>query len=380
MTRRPPSASGRALALALALVGATACAPVIGEAYLNAVSAGERAYGAGRFEEAARAFDDAAGKATRVKDRDEARLLHARALQRAERWPEARASYERLVRESPEGPRTARARFEIADLALAHGDPQQGFALLADAVRRHPDHGLAASSLFRLADHEAESGGPEGALRWLASVAPAMRSTELDQTVTFATARWLERAGRPAEAVAAYLRAAREHPYPHGALTDDAYWYAAELELSAERPAVAIAILRELLSARESPSQTLGSYERPRFSQAQMRIAEITRDKLHDRAAARREFHRLFTVHTTSILRDDALWAEALLARDDGDAAETCRLVRTLVSDLPDSRFARCARVLCPDAPAPKGARECPDYVVRELHPGAPTPGDTPEP
>ena len=55
-------------------------------------------------------------------------------------------------------------------------------------------------------------------------------------------------------------------------------------------------------------------------------MGEIYRDGLRDHASARREFRRLYTDFTTSILRDDALWAEARLAKLDALAGRARRV------------------------------------------------------
>ena len=342
------------------------CAPVYGDAYLGSLAAGHRAYHAGRYEEAARAYDRAAGEALRVKDRDEARFLQARTLERAQRWHEADGAYKRLIADSPTGPRTGRAEFEIADVAIAHGDAELGWRLLFEAARRRPTHGLARPAIARLAAHAAERGGKAAAVTFLRDAAPAFAGTELEQVVAYETARALENAGREAEARDAYLATAAAHPYPFGGLTDDAYWRAALVEEKLGRFTQAITILKKMLTPREV-STLNGSYERPRYPEAQHRIALIYRDNLKDPVAARREFHKLYTDHPTSILRDDALWSEARLAREAGDAAQACSLVALLVRELPESRYAACAQAMCPGAEAPRGSRECGEYIRREL-------------
>ena len=77
-------------------------------------------------------------------------------------------------------------------------------------------------------------------------------------------------------------RSRSAHPYPFGSLFDDALWHASLIEEKLGRSEAAIEQLRELLATRESSHMT-GSYERPRYSPAQMRIAELYRDALHDR-------------------------------------------------------------------------------------------------
>ena len=59
-------------ALLVLLLGLSACGSSYGDAYELAFAKGQRAYHAGRYEEAAGAYEDAAKAAERVKDRDEA--------------------------------------------------------------------------------------------------------------------------------------------------------------------------------------------------------------------------------------------------------------------------------------------------------------------
>jgi hypothetical protein len=114
-----------------------------------------------------------------------------------------------------------------------------------------------------------------------------------------------------------------------------------------------------------------GSYERPRYSAAQYRLGELFRDKLNDPAQARKEFHRLYSDHKTSILRDDALWHEALLARKASDQEAVCGVMSALSKDFPESRYAGCAGLMCGSlSPSPK-APECRGYLKEALGMGA---------
>jgi tetratricopeptide (TPR) repeat protein len=362
----------------VALGLAAACAPTYTEGYLNAMAQGQRAFQAGRYEEAAQAFGQAAADARRVKDRDEARFLQARTYQRAERWPEAEKSYKRLMADSPTGPRTERAEFELAQGEIEHGDRERGFRMLHEATRRHPKHGLARHAVTQLRRLAAEKGGGEAAgLAWLDAAAPAFKGTELEQVFAYERARSLDEQDRHAEARDAFVATAKAHPYPFGGLTDDALWRAAEIDEALGRFQEAIDDLRVLLSPREVSTMT-GSYERPRFSEAQLRIGRIYRDGLKDRAAARRELHKVYTDHPTSILRDDALWDEARIAHEDSDANGACAAVILLVLNLPTSRYAPCAKTLCPSAPVPESKdkpRECAGYILRQLEERKPSEG-----
>jgi TolA-binding protein len=358
---RPRIGLAFACAFALALA---ACAPAYGDAYLVALAAGRRADHAGRYIEAARAYDDAAAKALRVKDRDEARFMQARSFERAERWSEAESAYRRLIDDSPRGPRSPRAAFDIAEIEIHHGDAARGFALLEEAADRYPNHGLCRPSIRRLVEHIAEQDGEPKVRDFLARKTRVFRGTDQEQTIAYEIALSLDRAGQKAEAHDAFVATARAHPYPFGGLTDDALVRAARIDEARGRDEEAVRHLRDLLSSREV-SSGMGSYERPRYAEAQLLIGEIYRDKIKDHAAARREFEQVCRDHPASVKCDDAVWAAGKLARADGEQGEACRLMTKLVKELPESRYAACARLLCSSAPA--GKRACPEYIEREL-------------
>ena len=344
----------------------SACAPSVGIKYEHSFAAGQRAFHAGRYEEAARAFEQAAENATRVKDRDEALFEVARMHEKRGAYAQAHAAYERITKTSPDGPRTARATYDMALVEVDHGDAERGYALLLDATFKYPAHASARRSLHRLIEHQRELGGDDGVLKWLDGPGRTLRGSELDQQLDYERAMTLENMGRLAEARDLFVKAAKDHPYPFGGLTDDALWHASLVEEQLGRYEAAIAQLRTLLADREASRMT-GSYERARYSPAQLRIAELYRDKLHDHRTARKEFHALYASHPTSVLRDDALWAEAVLARADGDEREACALVNTLRKEFADSRFARCGQLVC--AAVKPGAKErpCANYIERQV-------------
>ncbi len=352
----------------LALLGGLlGCAPEMPEAYHKALAEGQRARTAGRYAEAAAAYERAADAAERLKDRDDAWFSVARAKEDAGDLAGAKAAYERIVAQSPDGPRTGRALFALAYFEIAHGDAEKGYKALWEALQKFPNHGNADRALKELADREEERGGLGARITWLASVQARFAATELDEVVVYELGLALRAAGRNEEARAQFVAAAEAHPHPFGGLTDDAWWHAAEIDRELGRPAQAIDDLRRMLAPRERSSMN-GSYTRQRFPPGQMLIAEIYRDDLHDHAAARREFQRLFDDFPDSVLRDDALYQQALLARADGDLKGACGAAERLVDKLPDSRYAPCAHLLCKDL-SPLPNRSCADYIVRELQP-----------
>ncbi len=112
----------------------------------------------------------------------------------------------------------------------------------------------------------------------------------------------------------------------------------------------------------------VGTYERPKYVPAMLRIGELWRDRLHDHAKARAAYHRLYADFKNSSSRDDALWLEASLWRDDGDRAEACGRLDTLLHDFPDSRYVPCAIKECPSLQRPAKSRApdvCHPYIER---------------
>ncbi len=357
----------------LALLWLAGCGIDRGEAYMRAFTAAQRAHNAGRYEEAARHYAQAARDAIRLKDRDEAYYLEARMYQRLERWEDARASYENLARVSPQGPRTGRAAFDRAMLAIAHGREAEGHQELEQALLKHPNHGAARRGLRVWVAHQRELGGEARLQRELGRLTLLLGRTSLGQQLAYELGLSYQRAGELERAHAQLLKAARDHPIPKGTLTDDAYWHAAEVAAALGNTELALADLRELLSTREVA--TGGSYERPRYPAAQMRIAELYQSR-GDHQSARRAYRQVYQNHTTSILADDAMWREALLAKRHGDDDDACDIAEDLPDRFADSRYVRCVRSLCPrlgpDEVPPSG-RPCPPYILREIN-GAPDP------
>lgn len=351
-----------------------ACAPTLPAGYVRARDEAESSYGSGQFEAAALHWLAAADAARTPRDRSDARYRAATSYERAGNSEKARQLYELLA--GGKSDRAPRAAFALADLRIRAGDDAAGFAELEAAIRKYPSSGVAGVSLKRYFTRLAERGGDQAVLDYIAQTEPALDHTELSEQLLYERARRLDAIGKLSEARDAYLVVADRFPYPHGAYWDDALFRGAECEQHLGAPKRALELLTRMLAAREE-SHLSGSYERPRFADAAFKIAEIDRDELHDPGAARRAFHAVFVDYPTSTLRDDALWQEALLARS-ASITEACAPLSLLVRDLPDSRYAPCAQEICPKLRL-AAARECRDYIRRELTPAAAQPLESTE-
>lgn len=361
--------AGARAAFGFVLAALAGCSSAPTAQYRTSKGAGDRAYSSGRYEEAAAAYASAKAAADRPRDVAEALYLEAASFQRMRAFDRARPVYQRLIAEQPQSNFARRAAFDLADLEIDAGNVDQGYERYRQLVTSQPNDGLARRALDRYAGHLAATGGDP--IAWLRSILPAIEKTELDETARYSLAGYLEKASDDQGARDAYLDCATRHPYPKGALFDDSLWHAARLDEKLARPELAIEHLKRMLAVREVSTMT-GSYERPRFSPAQFRIAVLYRDALRDRAAARREFHRLYAEHATSILRDDALWEEAKIAKDEGSTADACALTASLTKDFPTSRYAPCAPALCPSAAA--SDKRCHAYLVRSANDETATP------
>lgn len=352
---------------ALVLLLAVACAPSLPRAFAEERAAAERAYAAGRYDEAAVHWEKAEAAAERRRDQTEARYRRAASLIRAGRHTEAQTLLTALRTDRPKSSRAARAAFDAASIEIEHGDPARGWASLEAAIFAYPESGVALAALRRVADERGRRQGTGAALSFLRQVEKRTGSAGLREQAGYDSAKLLESLGRDEAALAEYLRVAASFPYPEGALWDDALFAASLLEEKLGRPKLAIERLERMLAERE-PSSLQGSYERPRYAAARLRIAELYRDRIGDKQRAAAEFHRVWDEHPTSLLKDDALWQAARIERELGREDLACKTLRRLTEDAPDSRFARCARALCPSVPPVKG--ECHAYVLRQLTSG----------
>ena len=352
--------------VALVASSGLGCAPNRGAAFDKALAEGRRAHHAGRFDVAAERFDEAARTAKLPRDAVYAR--YEAALARARAGDVARAAKElrEIASAKPPNAYSAQAAFKAADLAYER-DPASGYAELEAVALRFPETGVARAALKRLLRADDES-GPDKTLAHLDALAPKVAGSALEEDVVYERAKRIAELGRLEAAREAFLAVADRWPYPGGAYFDDALYRASEIEEKLGRPREAIAHLERLLSFRET-SVTIGSYERPRYVPAILRIAKLYEERLNDRGRARETLHRLYADFKTSTLRDDALWREAELWQKDGDKDTACDRLATLVSDFPDSRYVPCATERCSAIKRPsksKAPKTCRAYLTRD--------------
>jgi tetratricopeptide (TPR) repeat protein len=352
---------------ALLLLVLAACTPDRGSVYTRSFALAEQAETRGRYADAATRYDEAAHAAKIPRDADHARYLQALMLEHAGDRSAANAAYEAIANASPPKEDSAAAAYRAADMRIVHGDAAEGWRDLEAMLRRFPGAGVARPALHRLVRHADDERGDAGSLEYLRGLETTLGTSDRAEEISYEIAVRLGRVGQAQAARDAFLRVAARWPYPKGLLFDDALYRASELDEELGRYDDAIADLRKMLAARES-SVLIGSYERPRYDAAQLRIAELYEGRLHDDARARAALHELYTKFKTSLLREKALWEEAELWGKDGDAEHRCALLAKLVDDFPDSRYVACAKERCPKITVPRSSRapnECRAYIER---------------
>ncbi len=203
--------------------------------------------------------------------------------------------------------------------------------------------------------------GTKAGLDELAALEHDLAKTDLAELVAYLSAEHLEALGDTRAARDAYVRIADRWPYPYGAFFDGALWKASLLDEKLGQPA---------FGGRRPRAHGRGARDDDPDGQLRAQAttcppccasASLYRDELGDHAKAREAFHRLYTDFAHSTMRDDALWLEAALWKQDGDARTACERLGTLVHEFPDSRYVPCATAQCPGLGAAEGQRRAED-------------------
>lgn len=352
------------IAALAALAFVAACGPSADPVFRRAIADGDRAQTAGRHLEAAQRFEEAAKSAREPSDREYALSLAASSYARANDKADAARILDVLAQTPPAGGSVAlRARFDRALLTL-DTDEDASLDALERFVVEHPESALSRRALAIVLERRAK-GDPKARLVILERVLPRTRQSELEQRVRYDIAIAHEDLGDGARARSELLALAHDFPYPKGTLFDDSLFRASQIDERLGHYDDAIADLRTMLAQRETTS-LIGSYERPKYLPAAMRIAEIYRDRLHALDKARDAYLAVYDDFANSTARDDALFEAALVSRRMGDQDGVCSAMHKLVHNLPESRYASCADRLCP-AVGQGATKKCPDYIVRKI-------------
>ncbi len=363
---RPAASLARGCARSIAAFALVAgCGPSLGTPFDVTYAAAARAESAGRLQEALDAYDKAAAIGKRKGDADQARWAATDVLEREGRVADAVARLDAMAQDTT-SVRQGEAAYRAASLRIDHGDEERGWRDMEQVPRRFPTGGVGHVAVRRLVDH-ADVRGSKAGLDELAALEHDLAKTDLAELVAYLSAEHLETLGDTQAARDAYVHMADKWPYPYGAFFDGALWKASLLDEQLGQPRAAVDDLERMVAVRETTT-LMGSYERKHYVPAMLRIGALYRDELGDHAKARETFHRLYTDFAHSTMRDDALWLEASLWKQDGDPRTACDRLGTLVHEFPDSRYVPCATEQCEGLSRPKDSgapKTCRAYVER---------------
>jgi tetratricopeptide (TPR) repeat protein len=318
------------------LVILTGCPPTLSEAndtFLDAMAIAERHAHHGRLAEAEQAYARAAEEALRRVDLDEALYRRSRVLREMHRFDEAVGVLDVISARRPPSRRTARATFDAAYLRHLQLDQiDRAAEQYEEVLREYSDAGFGTRAVFFRLEIEAARGGDDAVLAFIDRLYPDVGTTSVGDDLLMARYRvLLERGDRPG-ARAALEKLVHEHPYPQGHRWDDAILRLADMEEEDGNFERAIERLEYLVRRTESTS-LVGSYTLSSFPVAQLRIARIYRDKLHDTDAAIRAYRRFARLFRRSRYRDDALFELAILYLEGGQRSRGCSLLHDIVED-----------------------------------------------
>lgn len=322
---------------------------------------------AGRNDAALGAYTRAQGTCTRTENLRlryqrcrEAYLGRAELLDRMGKRRQAAEEYKRVpALLSDHDAASAEAIYRAGRIYLELGDDKQAYTLLWRVVTDYPDEEFAADSL-KLVVRDGRKRNPKQLQAELVKLSRGLPDKAIADNLLYQLANLAENEMNDPTLAVSYLDLLAER-YPKGGLVDDALWHAARLSRKLGDGQGAATRLRKLQSTREVAFGT-GSYLSVWHDNGQLELGLVLRDDIGDHAGAARELRKLHTLYPDSILRDDALFEEAVSWAGHSARDKACAALGTLLKKHPESKYelekapALRAKLSCP-APSTAKAR-----------------------
>ncbi len=283
---------------------------------------------------------------------------YAELLEDQNRRAEAADAYEAMPAVLNHDPvPSAKALYRAGRLRLALGQDKRAYTLLWKAVTEYPDVAYAVNALRELFN-DGRRRNPGELYQVLSGLVDPLAGNDVSDNILFDMAVIAEKDFGD-------LPRAREHldtiiaDYRDGGMFDNACWQAARISRALGDGKGAVARLRTLLATREV-AVGAGSYFSVLLDDSQLELGRVLRDDLHEYKKAAAAFRRLPKDYPASLLRDDALFEEAVTWGQAGDGERACRVLAALHGDWPDSKYE------LEKAPALRSKLSCPAVAKAE--------------
>lgn len=293
-------------------------------------------------EEAARIYGKAAEAAIRPRTRWQAAYRQARQLEISGHRQDALRRYLYIAETDPEGEMASRCIYYAGRIAWEDGDLETALTRLRRVMEEYPHKGLALQAIRRSVQWITERHGVEEAISFLREEEPRIEGTDVHDTLLYQWAQLEEEQGRWERALELIDRLAELYPSPVSTIYDDAMWRAGNIAHENGAHERAIGYFRDLVSWRED-SMATGSYYSVWTDDSQLMIGQIYFEDLNDADEAIAAFEELADF-PASILSDDGLWWASRAYLQRGDQRRSCRALRRLLTDFPQSNQLRQAR------------------------------------
>jgi TolA-binding protein len=281
--------------------------------------------------------------------------------EKAEQWDAADAAYARVV-ETGVYERAALAEMRRGVIAIEQGRPG-GEARLRGVVEAYPD-AAAADKVLRYLAVTSDRRFPDAAadrdlVAWMQGLVARFPDRAVADNAQFWTG-WVQvfrigDLGAARRTLRAFVQRWPESPVldPVLALLAGIYQRTGDWRLAADTYAT-------LPRLHATAKYWFGEFRTPALDDAANMVGLLLYHGARDLDAAERAWRDLLSRFATSRTRDDAWWGLANIAYERGNRAEAEKLLRSLLEDTPDSRYAKRARALLEGRDEP-GLRDPPD-------------------
>lgn len=306
----------------------------------------ERHLDQGKLDDARRSFERLGATAQSDADRIYAQERLAEIHRRRGDYAAAEQLLLELLRRGARIDRELRAKlyWRRARIVLDSGDRARGQALLQLLMDRFPSAAFGHRAYLVLFGWY-KAGERPALIAWLQRGYREHFDSELADNFVYEGARAYYEVGSEAadeRAVPLYETVLERWTVYNCGVWDDALWELSLIHHRRGRFTDELRLLEQLLSTRETT--WLGSYELPQYKRGHIRIGRVYYEDLRDYDRAARQFAEYPELWPTSRFRDDVLWWHAHALRKAGRAEEAEAAFQRLITEFPDSKWARRVR------------------------------------